>query len=54
MVGLLSLVLAVTLSAKICGRGRAVCVAILLAVLSRVNLLMLAKRVWLIVWGSPE
>jgi cobalt/nickel transport system permease protein len=51
LVGLLSLVLAVTLSRKISVVGVLFAVAILLAVLSRVNLLMLAKRVWLIVLG---
>jgi len=51
LVGLLALVLAVTLSRKISVVGALFAVAILLAVLSRVNLLMLAKRVWLIVLG---
>ena len=51
MVGLFALVLAVTLSRKISVVGALFAVAILLAVLSRVNLLMLAKRVWLIVLG---
>jgi cobalt/nickel transport system permease protein len=51
LVGLLALVLAVTLSRKISVVGALFAVAILLAVLSRVNLLMLTKRVWLIVLG---
>lgn len=51
LIGMLALVLAVTLSRKIAIVGALFGVAIVLAILSRVNLLMLAKRVWLIVLG---
>ncbi len=51
LVGLLALVLAVTLSRKIDVVAALFGIAILLAILSRVNLFILAKRVWLIVLG---
>jgi cobalt/nickel transport system permease protein len=51
LIGLFALVLAVTLSRKISAVAALFLAAILLAILSRVNLFMLAKRVWLIVLG---
>ncbi len=51
LIGLLALVAAVTLSRKISVVAVLFAAAILLAVLSRVNLLLIAKRVWLIVLG---
>jgi cobalt ECF transporter T component CbiQ len=51
LIGLLALVLAVTLSRKISVVAALLGLAVLLAVFSRVNLLMLLKRVWLVVLG---
>ena len=51
LIGLLALVLAVTLSRKISVVAALFAAALLLAVVSRVNLFVLAKRVWLIVLG---
>ena len=51
VVGLLALVLAVTLSRKIEAVAALFALAILIALLSRVSLSTLAKRVWLIVLG---
>jgi cobalt ECF transporter T component CbiQ len=51
LIGLLSLVFAVTLSRKISVVAALFGIALLLAILSRVNLSILAKRVWLIVLG---
>lgn len=51
LIGLLTLLLAVTLSRKIGIVAALFVLALILAVLSRVNLLMLARRVWLIVLG---
>lgn len=51
LIGLFALVLAVTLSRKIGIVAALFGIAIVLAILSRVNLFILAKRVWLIVLG---
>ncbi len=51
LIGLLALVMSVTLSRKTSVVAGLFALAIVLAVLSRVNLLMLAKRVWLIALG---
>ena len=51
VVGMFSLVLAVTLSRKISVILALFGLALLLALLSRVSLLLLAKRVWLVVLG---
>lgn len=51
VVGLFALVLAVTLSRRIAAVAVLFAAAIAIALLSRVNLLTLAKRVWLIVLG---
>ncbi len=51
VVGLFSLVLAVTLSKKISVVAALFGVALVIAISSRVSLLLLAKRVWLVVLG---
>lgn len=51
LIGLFAMVLSVTLSRKISVVAALFAAALLLAILSRVNLVMLAKRVWLIVLG---
>lgn len=51
VVGLFALVLAVTLSRKITVVAALFCVAVVLALLSRVQLRTLVKRVWLVVLG---
>jgi cobalt/nickel transport system permease protein len=51
VIGLLALVLAVTLSRKIAVVGALFLVALAIAVLSRVSVIVLAKRVWLVVLG---
>ncbi len=51
VVGLFALVLAVTLSRKIAVVAALLVVAVVVAVLSRVSVLTLAKRVWLIALG---
>ncbi len=49
--GLFSLVLAVMLSRKIAVIGALFVVAVIIAILSKVGVVMLAKRVWLVVLG---
>ncbi len=51
VVGLFSLVLAVTLSRKISVVAALFGVALVIAISSRVSLLLLAKRIWLVVFG---
>lgn len=51
VVGLFSLVLAVTLSRKISVVAALMVVAVTIAILSRVSLFLLMKRVWLVVLG---
>ena len=51
VVGLLALVLAVTLSRKLIAVTALLAIAVAIAVLSRVSILTLAKRVWLVVLG---
>lgn len=51
VVGLFALVLAVTLSRKISVVAALFVVAVAIAILSRVSLIVLAKRVWLVVLG---